>query len=187
MKKLISLFTTLCIVFGVFGAFTVFAEDTDITEISTLAQLEAFRDDVNSGNTYEGKTVRLTADIDMSEKYGEGRESWTPIDTFAGTFDGNNHIISGFYAYTEEEYGFASFFNMVTGTLKNLNVEGVVIGNHPYDCAVAGIARCLGANAQMLNCLFEGTVKNPNYVAGGLVSDNGGLISGCRFKGEVVY
>lgn len=120
MKKLISLFTMLCMVFGVFGSFTVFAQDSvaDITEISTLAELEAFRDDVNSGNTYEGKTVKLTADIDMSEKYGEGKESWTPIGVsdypnskyFLGTFDGGNHTISGFYAYTEELYGFTSLF-----------------------------------------------------------------------------
>lgn len=66
MKKIISLFTTLCIVLGVLGTFTVFAEETATDlEISTLTELEAFRDDVNNGNTYEGKTVKLTADIDM--------------------------------------------------------------------------------------------------------------------------
>lgn len=80
MKKFISLFITISIVLGILGAFSVFAEEmaADL-EISTLAELEAFRDAVNGGNTYEGKTVKLTADIDMSGKYGEGRESWEPI------------------------------------------------------------------------------------------------------------
>lgn len=105
MQKIVSLFAVLSIVLGVLCTFTVFAEETasDIIEISTLAELEQFRDDVNRGNTYKGKTVKLTADIDMSEKYGEGKESWTPIGTFAGTFDGAGHKIADLYYYNSIE------------------------------------------------------------------------------------
>ena len=196
MKKFVSLFTTLSIVFSMLGTFTVFADDmaADL-EISTLAELEEFRDDVNNGNTYDGKTVKLTADIDMSEKYGEGKESWTPIGItdwendiykpFLGDFDGGNHTICGLYAYAEELYGCISLFNFIYGTLKNLNVKGNVVANNPSDSSAAGIAISIDENAQMLNCSFEGTVKNPNYSAGGLVETNMGLISNCRFKGKV--
>lgn len=195
MRKLISLF----VAFSIMGAMPVtFADQptADILKISTLAELEAFRDSVNAGDTCEGKTVTLTADIDMSEKYGEGKESWTPIgindwtndiyNLFSGTFDGGNHTISGLYAYTEEEDGAVSFFSAISGTVKNLNVKGSVIANNPswQNCA-AGITVIVDENAQLLNCSFEGIVQNLDYVAGGLVSSNMGLISNCRFNGKV--
>lgn len=49
----------------------VIAEDpggaADLT-ITTLEDLEAFRAEVDSGNTFEGQLVELTADIDLSAK-----------------------------------------------------------------------------------------------------------------------
>ena len=71
--------------------------------INTADQLKGFRDAVNDGacgtlasdNSITGAKhlyVELGADIDL------GNVSWTPIgtgaNTFRGTFDGNNHIIS---------------------------------------------------------------------------------------------
>ncbi|MBO5430757.1 InlB B-repeat-containing protein, partial [Methanocorpusculum sp.] len=61
-------------------------------EISSAKGLGAFRDSVNAGETYNGKTVRLTANIDL------GNEAWTPIGTdtnkFQGDFNGNGKTIS---------------------------------------------------------------------------------------------
>ena len=56
-------------------------------EIATADEMLAFAETVNNGNSYKGKTVTLTADIDLS------RTEWKPIgsdsDTrFEGTFDG---------------------------------------------------------------------------------------------------
>ena len=65
--------------------------------ISSAKELLAFSEKVNGGEDFSGKTVELTADIDLG---GEGSE-WTPIGSsssaFAGIFDGNNHVISGIY------------------------------------------------------------------------------------------
>ena len=70
---------------------------TRTVTISTPEELERFRDDVNSGNTYEGITVELENDIDMS-----GAE-WEPIGgclsdnqttNFNGTFDGKGHKVT---------------------------------------------------------------------------------------------
>lgn len=173
MKKIISLFTALCIVFGVLGTFTVFADDTAADlEISTLAELEEFRDDVNSGNTYEGKTVKLTADIDMSEKYGEGKESWTPIRTFAGIFDGNGHKICNLYYYdgteefdTENPVGFFIYNN---GTIKNLGIEGSI--THMRYSMVGGIAAM--SDGIIENCYFSGMITSPAHVGGIVGSGN---------------
>ena len=64
-----------------------------MVKISTAEELKAFRDDVNSGNTYEGKYVYLTNDITLNSS-----EEWEPIGkdssgqglsrAFSGIFDG---------------------------------------------------------------------------------------------------
>ena len=91
-----------------------------VLEISDAAGLAAFRDSVNSGMTYEGLTVKLTADIDLSTQ-----GNWNPIgnryakngDTivdaadknpavvyaFKGTFDGQGHTISGLFIDSSAE------------------------------------------------------------------------------------
>ena len=65
----------------------------DTFTVSSVTALKAFAMDVDDGNTYEGKTVKLTADIDL-EAYDENGEpvSFNPIGDsthpFKGTFDG---------------------------------------------------------------------------------------------------
>ena len=76
----------------------------NMIEISTAEELKAFRDDVNAGNTYEGKYVYLTNDISL-----DINEEWTPIGIylndvttpddernkpFKGIFDGGNYEIN---------------------------------------------------------------------------------------------
>ena len=64
---------------------------TTIT-ISNESDLIAFSESVNSGNSYQGQTVVLGADIALSS-------AWIPVGSedapFSGTFDGNGHKISG--------------------------------------------------------------------------------------------
>ena len=64
-----------------------------ITQIYNLSDLKNFRDSVNDGNDYSGKTVTLMADIEL------GSDAWKPIgydgNTFNGTFNGNGYMISG--------------------------------------------------------------------------------------------
>ena len=79
-------------------------ETTAGRTISTLEELEQFREEVNKGEDFEGKIIQLTAEIDLSERYGAEKGidgvyvSWTPIgkdygNSFAGTFDGGGHEI----------------------------------------------------------------------------------------------
>ena len=74
--------------------------------ITTAAELVEFRDSVNSGRTYEGRTIILGDNIDLSSKCSPENEiSWLPIGGwnnseewwFMGTFDGNNKTISNLY------------------------------------------------------------------------------------------
>ena len=122
-----------------------------ILEIGTYDQLVNFRNKVNSGASYSGMTVKLTADIDISER------AWTPIgaayrDTtspnfhvFQGTFDGNRHTISGL---TNTGFKIASAFkgsNKTTpagygeyvfglfGSVYNATIKDIVMANVNID------------------------------------------------------
>ena len=80
-----------------FSASVSAAENEPVLTIGTPAELQAYADAVNSGESYEGKTVTLTANIDL----GGESNPWTAIGTaanpFKGTFDGGYHVISGLY------------------------------------------------------------------------------------------
>lgn len=73
---------------------TTWYSSTDTSfKISTAAQLAGMAYLVNNGTSFDGCTVTLTADIDVSA------HTWTPIGTssnpFEGVFDGDGHTISG--------------------------------------------------------------------------------------------
>lgn len=60
--------------------------------ISNEKELIFLRDSVNSGESYQGKFIEQTADIELTE-------AWTPIGTgkdkpFSGSYDGNNYKIT---------------------------------------------------------------------------------------------
>ena len=97
---------------------------------------ENFRDNVNNGNSYEGKAVLLTSDITLS---GE----WEPIGfidsntdeknpetennkPFKGIFDGCNHTINGITISNDKSYqGLFSF--VVDGTIRNVTIGKKII------------------------------------------------------------
>ena len=140
------------------GTYSVLVKDTeekyqissikvsDITEdieIWNKADIESFRDKVNSGRTYEGITVRLMSDIDL-----EGSESnqWIPIGVyqtdnkkeFKGNFIGNYHIINNMYIKTNNNY--IGLF----GILREAKIEKLIISNayiYTEQFYAGGIAR----------------------------------------------
>lgn len=163
--------------------------------IGSLETLELLRNSVNSGTAYSGKYFKLTADIDMSEKYSESTgTSWTPIGVrenmlmnkndddknkpFAGIFDGDGHKISGLYIYgTEDCQGLFGY--IAEGTVKNLTVSGYVAGKD-------GIGGIVGWNSAVIeNCVNECDVIGSRYdgptaiitaAAGGISGVNQGKI-----------
>ncbi len=163
-------------------------DDELVTEVKTVEDLETFAAIVNGGNSYAGKTVTLADNLDLSETYGEeSGKSWTPIGadnagglkSFAGTFDGQEHTISGLYI--DESDGIAlGLFGDVSGTVKNLTVTGEINGSS----VVGGIAAsCDGA---ITNCRSDVTI-NAQREAGGIVGTlaNGGGISLCENTGNI--
>lgn len=156
--------------------------------ISSLSEFQEFRDSVNGGNTYEGQTVTLSSQVDLSSV------SWTAIGTeehpFKGTFDGNGNNVIGLNAKTEDMY--CGLFGYNSGTIKNLNVKTSDSGLSQRFLIEQGVSKTSkhlfgGAVAayntgNITNCTAEGLVSGRNdysYIAlGGLCGMNKGTISG---------
>ena len=132
---IIFLFQTLIPILNIVQA----ADETIDLEISTKEELIAFASDVNSGNSYEGKTVVLTNDINLQ---GSTSNQWTPIGTnsnnsFKGDFDGRNHTISGIYIDSAVEY--QGLFGVNKGKILNLIVSNSTINLTKYKKPTADV------------------------------------------------
>lgn len=152
--------------------------ENSVTEISTPEQLKEFRDSVNSGDNYAGKTVRLTADIDLG---GSETNQWAPIGTddtmpFSGVFDGNEHKITGLYISTDKDcQGFIGALSGNKAEVKNLSVSGNIYtsGDH-----VGGV---IGRNTYgTVNNCTSYVDSSGKYNVGGVVGTNYyGSVSSC--------
>ena len=156
------------------------ASAQDVIEISTVEQLKEFRDAVNGGNGYAGKTVKLTADLDLSSE-----ANWKPIgnlvaypsQSFNGIFDGGNHVISNLTVNdnTPNHAVAALFGSVVNGTVKNLTVKNVNIQSTHY---AAGIVAYTSNGPTIENCkVIGGTIKSTPEIINGSY-DNGDKVGG---------
>ena len=174
------LWTCLALVLASTGVAVATADgiSDDVVEISTVEQLQAFRDNVNNGNQYAGKTVRLTADLDLSSI-----ANWTPIgnlvaypgQSFDGIFDGQEHTISNLTVVDNTpNYAVAGLFgSCVNGTIKNLTVKNVNIQSTHY---AAGIVAYTSNGPTIENC----------HVVGGTISSTPELLNGSYDNGDKV-
>ena len=99
-------------------------------EISTNEELAGLAYLVNNAySTFEGKTIRLIADIDLSGKKWKSIGSDYTTKCFKGTFDGQGHIVSNVYIGKEQDkreyYGF-------WGTIQNANIKNVTLQGQVY-------------------------------------------------------
>lgn len=150
--------------------------------LSDAADLFGFAKLVNEGNKFSGKTVELAADIDLTGYV------WTPIGSgkhFAGTFNGNNHKVTGMSVFAAG-IDYAGLFGFVSGgTVQNVHVVGKVTAMD-VGC-VGGIVGQVGANSVVQNCLSEVTVTatGKSTAVGGVVGTSVGTINLCWNKEAV--
>ena len=151
-------------------------ETKDEFSLSSPAQLAGLSYLVRAGKNFQYCTVRLSADIDLSNY------KWIPIGTrgveFKGLFDGGGHTISGLHTDME---AFSGLFGAVASTdIRNVMLSSscVVVGS------VAGsIAGSMNESA-IMNCRSDAAVQG--YTAGGLVgnADNSSVLASI-FNGRV--
>ena len=143
-----------------------------VYQIETAQDLMDFSALVNAGST--GISAVLTDDIDMG-----AIENFAPIGTqtinYAGTFDGQGHIISNLSIISEQM--FVGLFGSVTGgaVIKNTTLRNALLTGNRF---VAFIGAGVGSGTVVLDCLgFEGKATATTKDAAGIV----GAMSGPTF------
>ncbi len=172
MKRILSIVILLCVIVSAYA-------DDDVIEIWNKAQLETFRDAVNGGNNYSGKTVRLMADLNL----GDG---WTPIGiiddedhSFKGTFDGQGNTINISVTGSSTVLGLFGYFR---GTVENLKVTGKVLNTETtLTSSTAGI---VAYNRGIISqCACVATIQGT--IVGGIAGENHGTITNCYHQGNI--
>lgn len=155
-------------------------DENGVYQIDTAAKLAWFADAVNGGQ--KAINGKLTANINLNGKawtaFGKYDYKLEGKSGFAGTLDGDRHIVSGLKS-TE---GLVSCLSSA-GTVKNLTVIGTVSGSSH----VGGIAAT--SYGAVENCLFDGTVttSSGSASAGGIVgrAQKGNRIVNCVNTGDI--
>ena len=160
-------------------------------QIGSAAELYWFAKTVNEGD-YDAHAV-LTDDITINENgtlNGTPTYTWTPIgdyiNAYTGTFDGQNHTISGLYYNGSGDY--AGLFGRVDsgGRVQNVNVVDSYISNSfSYGCA-GGV--CGKNSGTITNCYWhEDTVLTGYGINTGKVTSVEDKTTGEFASGEVAW
>lgn len=158
----------------------------DPYKIGTPAQLAWFASVVNGTQTGAEKNAaacaKLTADIDM------GAYTYTPMETFSGTFDGNGHTIRNLYFGNDNGPGYEdphvsmALVRTNTGTIKNLTFAGRdmdILSGHMAPIAIEN-------QGTISNCKNTVNVYSSSGVAGIAVhNDTTGVIEFCANTGTI--
>ena len=153
------------------------------TTAEQLAGLAQLVNDKTASVSFEGKTIYLDNDLDLSGS------QWTPIGDgsnqgrfFAGTFNGQHHKIMNLnHHYTGDELVRNGLFGVVSdgGTLKNLLVIDADIASNDGSL-LAGILADWVNGGTVENCYTSGKIEN--NVGDKMV---GGLIGQCTWSTQV--
>ena len=157
-------------------------------QINNVADWITFADNVASGNTYSGYTLRLGADITTGVMIG------TEEHPFSGTFDGNGHTLTLNYTSTATTYDASEDcrapFRYINGaTINNLTVVGATVstgrkmgGLVGYAAGTNTISNCTVST--MLTSRIVGDCSNGGFI--GHVQDGSTSFSRCVFNGSLI-
>lgn len=153
--------------------------------ISTAHEMAYFRNQVDGGNTFAGKFVKLNNSISLGDvnfdPIGYGYECdkyMTDGMTFNGTFDGGNRTIFGLYQngwelgskYSYSMAGGGLFASVVDATIKNVKISGA---NIVMECVDMGIlvgysqGECTYENIG----IYNSKIANYQRATGGVVGE----------------
>jgi len=174
-----------------------------ISNADQLAGLAQIVNDSANGYDFNGDTITLTDNIDLSI-YGTSNTSWNsgngwiPIGDgtlavgtpgplylfrfFDGTFDGDHHVITNLTIDTSGDY--ASLFGCCDreSTIKNLGIVDDSIKGGGISTYAAGVVAYDYGTIQ--HCYNTGTITCSNY-AGGVVAANYGPVLYCYNTGTI--
>jgi uncharacterized repeat protein (TIGR02543 family) len=181
----------------------------DPFRIYNVTDLQRVGRETTTGGWTLSAHYRLEVDINLTGNV------WTRIgtpadqDKFKGTFDGNNHSITGLIINASELYqGMFAYLaqgalvNDLTlkecdirgssdvgvvagqndGTVKNCYVSGIVV---PSSSNAGGVVGMNGSSGTVENCSSSVNISGTQSNAGGVVGSNSGVIRNCYATGDV--
>lgn len=161
-------------------------EITTAEQLAGMAELSTSQD--YGKVSFEGKIIRLMNDLDLSDyewkSIGAGGSN-SSTTSFAGTFDGQNHVV---YNLSTEEAGVGHglFGTVHRGIIKNLGVENAKVYLPVDDTTLqAGILADWANMAVIHNCYTTGSIVSVRGSAGGSVG-LGGIVGQCTNVTELV-
>ena len=170
-------------------------DNTPALTISSAADWETFASNVNGGTeSYEGKVVKLSADISVSTMVGTVTSGNAPENAFKGIFDGGGHTITVDINSTDR-HATAPFRYIKDATIMNVKTTGTVTGtmhcaglvgfsegtSYIKNCEVSVAVNCSGSShshcggilghgksstTTVSDCLFSGSISNATTAAG---------------------
>lgn len=170
------LFTTLALAMVVSSTW---AMDQDASGCYLIKNLNNLKADGQSfmntaGNSNKNACFKLEADISIT-----GTSNWTPIEGFAGSFDGQGYTISGLnITKTTSNVG---FFGSTDGdvVIENLTLSGSItgtqsggvfgVGARSADNVAALVGGAGGKSLTIINCVSKVDIKANGSDVGGLV------------------
>ncbi len=153
--------------------------------ISNASDLLAFAQNAEANDWYNGKAVKLTADIDMSGV------NWTPIAKFRGFFEGNGRIIKNL-ALTSSTPRIAMFDTLDGATIRNLRLNAILKQTGAGGMAALLAVETIGQPVTIENVHISGTLSTPkvstNYRVGGMIAHVAGdtVIKGCASEASII-
>ena len=171
---------------------------SDVRDFAGIAYL------VNNGEHFDGKTIKLGADINLNG------HKWTPIGYdetntkdiyFAGTFDGQGHMILNMTVNVTDyhQYSSDSFASGLFGYVSGATIKNVMLA---LSCSVASYNELVGGivgsakNTMIDNVRNCGTVEAYVGLVGGIVgyaenttikdASNAGAVSGWYNVGGII-
>lgn len=161
--------------------------------ISTESELNKIAEWTSGyGNKFDGITLVLEKDIALSCNKDDITTHFMPIginSSFEGTFDGNGYKISNLYV---DRAGRAGLFASVYGaSIKNLTVEGTVVGSSYTGPDITGVGGIVGYSFSQIvieNCVSNVNVSSSCKNTGGICGNvNGGdsVIRNCINIGNI--
>ena len=144
-------------------------EKENMIAINSAEDLKKFRDEVNSGNSYDGKLVYLTNDINL-----DINEEWEPIGLylnnmpFKGMFDGYEHKIDYIRLDTANYKNQGLFGAVVEAKIKNLGIGAncIITGTSDKTGAIVGF---LYQKSEIWNCYNMSNISCNNLEVGGII------------------
>ncbi len=149
---------------------------TSSNDIFSVSDWEAFAEKVAAGETFEGQTVSLMADLTVPEYFAYAN------GTFEGTFEGNGKTMT---AGANVWPLFATIGEK--GVVRNLNFDGAFTSMaNPASAGNAVIAKVnLGLVQDCTNSADTEVTVSGSLIFGALVAQNGGTLERCINYGHV--